>query len=237
VGIGFAVPSTTAQAVIEQLRATGRVQRGWLGVQIQPVTAEVAERLGLDGQKGALVASVVDQSPARRAGLRPGDVILKVKGQTIDDFKTLSRLVASTPGGTEVSLEVYRQGAMAALSAVIGQTPTDDRVAVQSETEADTGTPKLGLYLAPLTPETRQTHGLDAESPGVMVARVEPGSPAEKAGIRPGSVISMVGQQTVDGPEDLARQVRGAIGKDRSSVLLLVETEGEKRFVTVRFAA
>jgi serine protease Do len=237
VGIGFAVPSATARAVIDQLRANGEVRRGWLGVQIQPVTAAVAEGLGLDRQQGALVASVMDKSPAQRAGLRPGDVILKVDGQTIDGFKTLPRLIAGMSEGTQVPLEVYRKGASEKLSVVIGRMPADEPVAVQTETDVDTGTPRLGLYLAPLTPKARQAHGLDAEAAGVLVARVEPGSPAEKAGITPGSVISMVGQQSVDAPEALVEQVRSALKQDRSSVLLLVETAGEKRFVTVRFAA
>ncbi len=239
VGIGFAIPAETAKTVVAQLRDQGRIDRGWLGVQIQPVTEEIAEGLGLKGTQGALVASVVPGSPAAKAGVQPGDVILSASGKTLDEFKQLSRTIAATRAGTEVRLGVQRQGTTQEIPVVIGAMPSDDKVADASEAPGSgvESKARLGLHLAPLTKEARQALKLDAQAQGVLVAKVAEGSPAERAGIRPGSLISMIGQQPVSTPEELAGKVREAAKADRPSVLLLVEKEGEKRFVTVRFAA
>lgn len=239
VGIGFAIPAETAKTVVAQLRVQGRIERGWLGVQIQPVTEEIAEGLGLKGTQGALVASVVPGSPAAQAGVQAGDVILSAAGQGLEEFKQLPKTIAATRAGTEVQLGVHRQGTTKNISVVIGLMPSDDKVAAAAEDPGSAldSKAKLGLYLAPLTKEARQSLKLEAETQGVLVTKVADGSPAAKAGIQPGSVISMIGQQPVSTPEDLAGKVREAAKADRPSVLLLVEKEGEKRFVSVRFAA
>lgn len=239
VGIGFAIPADTVKRVVAQLRDQGRIERGWLGVQIQPVTEEIAEGLSLKGTQGALVASLVPGSPAAKAGLQAGDVIMSVAGQSLEEMKQLPRIIAATRAGTEVLLGVHRQGTIKSIPVVIGSMPGDEQVAetTSSQDGVMDSKAKLGLYLAPLTTEARKSLKLDAETQGVLVARVADGSPAAKAGIRPGSVISMIGQQPVGTPEELASKVREAAKADRPSVLLLVEKEGEKRFVTVRFAA
>ncbi|MEA3274601.1 MAG: DegQ family serine endoprotease [Pseudomonadota bacterium] len=237
VGIGFAIPASTAASVIAQLRKHGRIERGWLGVQIQSVTEDVAESLGLESPQGALVASVVPDSPAAKAGLQPGDVILTVDGTAVEELKTLPRLIADTTAGAELGIEIHRNGSMKKLSVVIGQMPTQEKIAATPQEQSHDSGPRLGLYLAPLTPEAREAHGVDERAQGVLVAEVEDGSPAQKAGIKPGSLISMVGQQVVGAPEDVVTRVREAIDGDRSTVLLLIEQDGEKRFVTVRFAA
>ncbi len=238
VGIGFAIPAATAKTVVAQLRDHGHIERGWLGVQIQPVTEEIAEGLGLKDTKGALVASVVPASPAAKAGVLPGDVILSAAGQNIDELKQLPKTIAATHAGTEVMVGVMRQGAMQTLPVVIAALPNDDKVAETTDGPNGVAEPKakLGLYLAPLTDDARQALKVDPQTKGVLVAKVADGSPAEKAGIRPGSVISMIGQHPVTAPEDLVSRVREAAKAERSSVLLLVEKEGEKRFVTLRFA-
>jgi len=235
VGIGFAIPSSTARAVVAQLKASGHVDRGWLGVQIQAVTDEVAASLGVSPKQGALVASLVPGSPASRAGLRAGDLILSVGDTRIDEIKALPRLIADTKAGTKLVLEVLRNGANEQVPVVIGAMPTQDRVAAVTDDSTDGGKPRLGLYLSPLTPESRKSHGIDDEAQGVLVADVESGSPAQKAGIRPGSLISMVGQRPITEPDEVVASVRKATENHRDSVLLLVEQDGEKRFVAVPF--
>jgi len=239
VGIGFAIPAAQARKVIDQLRSHGHIDRGWLGVQIQPVTEAIAEGLGLKAAKGALVASVVPDSPAAKAGLQAGDVILKVGGKAVDDFKALPRLIAATRAGSHLKIAVYRQGATKRLSAVIGKMPDEDEVAAAPGDMEHAGhaQARLGLYLEPLTPEVRQSQGLAARTQGVVVARVEEGSPAQRAGIEPGSIISMVGQHAVKAPGDVAAEVRKAAQEKRLYVLLRVEQGGEQRFIAVPLAA
>jgi serine protease Do len=235
VGIGFAIPASMAKSVTEQLRAHGHIERGWLGVQIQPVTKEVAESLGLKEEKGTLVASVVPGSPAEKAGLQAGDVILSVDQKPLADFKDLPRTIADTQAGTKVTLEVMRGDETREVSVVIDRLPADEQVAAAEDTMK--GTPKLGLPVAALTPESRKRFGIPEDVEGVLVAQVEQGSPAAQAGIRAGAVISMVGQAPVKNPEELAKKVAEAAEQKRPGVLLRVERQGEKRFVPVKFDA
>ena len=236
VGIGFAIPSSMARDIIAELEANGSVARGWLGVQIQPVTEIVAESLGLKEQQGALVASVVPGSPADRAGVETGDVIVRMNGEDLDDFKDLPKLVAKAEAGSEATLEVRRQGKTRELEVEIGRMPGDETEVALADGDAVPGSARLGIHLAELTPEARQRYGISEESVGVLVAGVERGSPASKAGIRVGSVIQMVGQEPVRSPDEVVAKVKEAAGRERSAVLLLVEHRGEKRFVAVRFA-
>jgi serine protease Do len=237
VGIGFAVPASTAKDIIAQLRAEGRIERGWLGVQIQPVTQEVEESFDLPDQHGALVASVVPDSPAAKAGMQPGDVIYKMNDERLDGFKDLSKRVASTPVGTDVRFEIWRKGEARTLTAKLEIMPSEEPKLASNEIEAPEDSAKLGIYLAELTPQARKRFGISGQSSGVLVADVEQDSPAAKAGIRSGSVIEMVDQTAVNSPDELATKVQEAAAEDRSSVLLLVAYDGEKRFVAVQFAA
>lgn len=235
VGIGFAIPAETVADVVAQLRDTGHVERGWLGVQIQPVTEAVAESLGLPNDSGVLVADVLPGGPAEAAGVRSGDVILTAAGQHMQDYRDLTRLIAGIDAGTRVDLELIREGKPQHVAVTIGHMPQDE-VAQAAPTSVDDGQPRIGLYLAPLTPEMRAERGLPSDSEGVVVAQVQEGSPAARAGIEPGSVISMVGQQRVQSPDEVVALVRKAAEQDRRSVLLRVEQDGEQRFVAVPFA-
>jgi len=237
VGIGFAIPADMAKQVVAQLRDQGRVDRGWLGVEIQPVTEEIAEGIGVKSGQGTLVAAVMPESPAAKAGLRPGDLILRAGETEIADAKALSRLIAATPAGTSLSLEVYRDGGKQQVPLVVGAMVPDERIAAAPEAKSEKTGARLGLYLAPLTPEAREAMKLGKDSQGVVVARVEKDSPAERAGIEPGSLISMVGQQEVDAPEDVVKAVQGAAAEQRTTILLRVEQDGQRRFVAVRLAA
>jgi serine protease Do len=238
VGIGFAIPASIAARVVDELRTQGRIDRGWLGVQLQTVSAEVAEGLGLKEERGTLVASVVPDSPAAKAGLKAGDIVLAANGKPLADAKTLARVVGDSRPGTSLTLEVSREQKTRDLEVRIGTPPGDEGVAAAAESAGGAAaTPRLGLALSPLTPEARERFGLAQGKEGVVVVRVERDSPAAKAGIRAGSLISMVGQRPVSAPEDVAREVAAAAAEKRPTVLLLVEVDGEKSFVPVRFAA
>jgi serine protease Do len=234
VGIGFAIPSNLVREIVAELETHGKVARGWLGVQIQPLTSEIAESLGLEDTRGALVAGIEPGSPAASAGVRPGDVIVGMNGEPLDEYKDLPRLVAAASAGSESTLQVIRQGETLDLAVEIGNMPADD---VQVALADDADTPKLGVYLAELTPEARQRFGIGKETEGVLVAGVQQGSPAAKAGIAAGQVISMVGQQAVQSPEDVITRVRQAAADHKPSVLLMLEYNGQQRFVAVKFAS
>jgi serine protease Do len=235
IGIGFAIPAETVADIVADLRDNGRVERGWLGVQIQPVTDAVAESLGLDQSGGVLVADVLADSPALAAGVRSGDVIVTAAGEQMQDYRDLTKLVASIDAGTKIELEVIRGGKLRVLDVTIGRMPGED-LAMNTTDEASDDEPRIGLLLTPLTPEARAERGLSKDAAGVLVAEVQAGSPAQRAGIESGSLISMVGQQQVSTPEELASAVRDAAKQERPSVLLRVEKDGEQRFIAVPFA-
>jgi serine protease Do len=237
VGIGFAIPADAVRSVVAALRTDGRVARGWLGVEIQPVTDELASALRLKEPTGVLVAGVVPDGPAAHIDLKPGDVILSAGGQTIRDYKELPKLVAATKAGTPLTLEVVRNGEPRQVVAKVGAMPDDSKVADRSPDPTATAGPRLGLYLAPLTPELRREQGLDADATGVFVAKVEPNSPAERAGIEPGTLISMVGAQPVTTPQQVVAAVRKAAEEKQGTVLLRVQKDGNPLFVAVPFAA
>jgi len=237
VGIGFAIPASVAASVVDQLRSDGRIDRGWLGVLLQPVSAEVAESLGLTGEGGTLVANVEPDSPAAKAGLKPGDVVVAVNGKPLENVKALARAVADSRPGSALTLEVSRDQKTRSVQVLVGTPPGAGQVADASEPVEAGSTPRLGLALAPLTAESRAQFGIGKGKEGVIVTRVERDSPAARAGIQPGSLISMVGQRPVAAPEDVVKAVAAAAAEKRPSVLLLVEVEGEKSFVPVRFGA
>jgi serine protease Do len=237
VGIGFAIPASVAASVVDQLRANGHIERGWLGVLLQPVSPEIAESLGLSGEGGSLVAGVEPDSPAAKAGLKPGDVVLAVNGRPLESVKALARTVADTRPGSTLTLSISHEQKTHDVQVVIGSPPGTGQVASVAD-EPDAGAaPRLGLALAPLTAETRAQYGIDKDAQGVVVARVEQDSSAARAGIRSGSLISMVGQRAVSAPQDVVKAVAEAAADKRPSVLLLVESDGAKRFVPVRLSA
>ncbi|MBK1721695.1 DegQ family serine endoprotease [Thiocystis violacea] len=238
VGIGFAIPAETVRQVVADLRDDGRVERGWLGLQIQEVTPELAAGLGLERPEGVLVADVVAGGPASGTDLQAGDVIVRANGHQLESYRELPKLVAATKAGTRMQLEVLRRGKPLEVAVTVGQMPGDEgAVAAQDTPEQSGGAPRLGLYLALLTPDVRAQNGLSADQKGVLVAQVERDSPAAKAGIEPGSLISMVGAEPVDSPDQIVAAARKAADEGKQALIMRVERGGRTLFVAVPLAA
>jgi serine protease Do len=238
VGIGFARSSASAGPVIRQLIKHGTVRRGWLGVHIQTVTDEMAEALGLDTAKGALVASVLKDGPAEKGGIEQGDVILKFDGKDVTTMRLLPRIVAETEIDKSVGVEVWRDGEVEELSVKIGEMS-------QEEAQASAGSPhssgqkkvaRLGLTLSPMSDAARNRFDLTDDAKGVVVVDAVPNGPAASKGVRPGDVIVEVNQREVNTPEQVEEQIASTIAAGRKSVLMLVEGQGGLRFIPVRVA-
>jgi serine protease Do len=240
VGIGFAIPSNLAVPVIESLKEDGRVQRGWLGVRIQTVTEEIAESLGLDESAGALVASVTPGGPAEVAEIQPGDVILEFDKKKIDRMRGLPRIVAETPIGKEVEVAIWRRGEEQTVEVTLGELPEEDELAALTESGADTPTSSeiesLGVTVATINDELRTRYELDRDVNGVVIIDVLEGSPAGEQSLRPGDVIVEVGQEEVSSPPEVQAKVNEARQEGKKSVLLLVDRQGDLRFVAPSFA-
>ncbi|MDZ4380500.1 MAG: DegQ family serine endoprotease [Parvibaculum sp.] len=223
VGIGFAIPSSIAKSVVAQLKDKGTVTRGWLGVTIQQVDDEVASSLSLDKPRGALVAQVGEGSPAEKAGVRTGDVILDVNGKKMEDVRAVSRTVADLEPESNAKLVVWRDGREKAIAVRIGVFPENPQMASASEPGAEpeaVTTESLGLALA--------------DSPdGVVVKTVDPASDAAEKGIQPGDIVVKVSGRDVKKPADVVSGVEEASKAKKSSVLLLLRSENRQRFVAL----
>jgi serine protease Do len=239
VGIGFAIPSNLAVPVIESLKEDGRVKRGWLGVRIQTVTDEIAESLGLNGAAGALVASVTPDGPAEAAKIEPGDVILEFDRKKIDRMRGLPRIVAETPIGKEVEVNIWRRGEQQTVTVTLGELPEEDELAALTEGGADTPTSAqidpLGVTVATITDELRARYELGEAVSGVVIVEVRDGGPAGAESLRAGDVIVEVGQEEVSSPPEVTAKVNQAQQEDKKSVLLLIDRQGDLRFVALRF--
>ena len=229
VGIGFAIPADTVKKVVAQLRDHGSVTRGWLGVQIQVVTPEIAEALGLDEARGALVAEVQPASPAKAAGLEPGDVILEVNGEKIGEMKELPALIAGIEPGRKAELVVMRDGRERRLDVTIG-TLSPEKLAASAKVQGKAAPSALGIEVEPLTPESARRFGFAEDQGGVVVSSVDPEGPnADK--LRVGDVIEMAGEREVKSPADLAAAIREAKADGKSALLLRVNRQGTPLFV------
>jgi len=235
VGIGFAIPSSLAKPVIEQLKTHGKVERGWLGVQIQSVTPEIAKNLGLPKEGGALVADVTKDSPAAQAGFKQGDVILSYDGHDIVKLRDLPIAVAQTPVGQSAQIKVWRKGAAATLSARIAAMPENQPQVAEQEGAPAAPTASMGLKLSPLTPELRRRAQVPKGVKGVLVTDVAPDSPLAEIGVAPGDVIVSINQQAVATPKDAAQKlasVRAQKGADKT-LLLLINRQGVNQYVAL----
>ncbi|WP_372396167.1 Do family serine endopeptidase [Azospirillum sp. HJ39] len=239
VGIGFAIPSSLAKPIIDQLKDNGKVRRGWLGVQVQRVTPDIAESLGIDGAGGgALVTSVSPDSPAAAAGLRQGDVITGFAGKPLEQMRELPRMVASTEIGRDVPLTLFRAGKPQTVQVTVGELRNEPQ---QLALSGSTGAPRtaepeesrsaLGLKLAPLTPGLRETFSIDEGVDGLVVTEVDRGSAASERGLDLGDVIVEAGQEPVATPADLDTRIARAKEQGRKTLLMLVSRGGDLRYV------
>jgi serine protease Do len=230
VGIGFAVPINMAKFVAPQLAEHGSVTRGWLGVTIQPLTADLAKTFGVSRYDGALVSSVFDGSPAAKVGVKSGDIVVEYDGKKITRTTDLSRLVAATPVGKSVTLRVVREGKPVALTPTIAKLTDKEELAATGG--GSTGKhSKLGLAVEPLTPEIAHQLGTSVDH-GLVVREVQDGSPAAEAGIRPGDIITEVDRQPVSSVDELRRAVEKRA--DGKPTLLLVHRQGSAIFLTIK---
>lgn len=228
-GIGFAIPSTMVRSVMESLVKTGKVVRGWLGVQIQEVNPQLAKKFGLKDHKGALVSDVVSNSPAEKAGMERGDVIIAYNGKTVENAAHLRNMVAQTPVGSRVEVKVIREGKEKGLTVTVGELTKE--VARAGEEQVTTENALSGVVVEEVTPETARRLGLPRGEKGVVVAGIEPDSVAEQAGLQEGDVILEINREPVRTTKDYRRIVTG-IKKDEA-LLLLIRREGSTFFLTM----
>ncbi len=224
-GIGFAIPVNMAKDIAPQLQEKGHVTRGWFGVSIQEMTPELAKSFGLKEKKGALVSEVVTGSPAEKAGIQQGDVIMEFDGKAVADSQELPRMVASTPVGKSVNVKLWRNGK--ALDQQVKVSEMEENIEV-SKTASHNKT--LGIAVQNLTPEMARRLRLKSET-GVVVTRVESGSPAADAGIQTGDIIREVNRTPVKSVEDLVQKLEQA--KDQNNILLLVQRGQNNMFAAV----
>ena len=231
VGIGFAIPSDLIRTVSAQLAQSGQVTRGFIGVEAQPLTGATAKALHLPENGGALLAGVVPKGPAAVAGLEPGDVIQSVNGQKIANPRELALNIAGVAPGQEAHLAVLHDGKTRDVTLKVGQMP-DDRQATTEQPNAAAG-PKIGLALAPLSPGLRDRLDVPEGTNGSVIRRVEPGSPAEMAGLQPGDVIVSVDRHPVGSPAETVQAIRGALEAKNQSLALRILRHGASAFVGV----
>jgi serine protease Do len=230
VGIAFAIPSDTVKSVVSQLKDKGQVTRGWIGVQIQPVNADIADSLGLKKAEGALVAEPQSDGPAVKAGIQSGDVIISVNGQAVKDARDLAKRISSLPPGSNVKLGVISKGAEKTLNVTLGELPREQRQASAATGDQDgsgADVPKLGLSLAPASKVA------GAGSEGVVVTQVDPDGPAATHGFKNGDVILDVAGQRVTTPEQVRKAFAEARSGGKRTILLRVKSGDNTRFFAV----
>ena len=241
VGIGFAIPASTIHDVIAQLETHGKVARGWLGVEVQAVTPEIAASVGAKDAKGALVANVVPTGPAAKGGFRQGDLVLAVNGTAIEDSRDLTRRVAALPAGHEATFTIVRDGHQQELHAAIGSRP--ERLASNDNGGDDNGgrasapattAQAMGLGLAAVTPDVRRAYNLDQSVQGVVVTKVDPNSDAADKGVQPGDVVVSISNRPVHTPQDIKASIADAQAAGRSAILVLLSGQNGQRFVALK---
>ncbi len=240
IGIGFSVPSAMAIGIIDQLREFGETRRGWLGVRIQDVDDAIAESLGMDRPRGAMVAGVEEKGPAKPAGIESGDVIIKFDGKDVDSSRDLPRIVAETPVGKEVAVVILRKGKEETKSVTLGRLEEGEKLmaaAAGDSSKSDPAKPvtALGMDLAALTKELRDKYKISAEVNGVVITKLDPNSNAAERRIEEGNVIVEVAQEAVTTGAEVLDKIE-KLKKDGKKVALLAVAngKGDLRYVAVQ---
>ena len=237
VGIGFAIPSSTAEPVVRKLIKYGQVKRGWLGVQIQAVTDGIAEALGLEEPAGALVAGVVKDGPAGKAQIKAGDVILEFNDEKVPEMRALPGMVADTEVDKKVDVVIWRDKKKKSLSVAVGELKDNTQVAAHTGGNESSGTTTiddLGLSVSAVTQGMREHYKLGDDAKGVVVIDVKGEGPAAEKGVRPGDVIVQVSQEEVTKPTQIVNKVEEAKSAGRKLILLQLWGESGSRFVAIR---
>jgi serine protease Do len=230
-GIGFAIPSNMVHVALDGILKNGKVERGWLGVIIQPLTPDLAESFRYEGQNGALIGEVVAGGPAAEAGLEAGDIIVEFDGQPVESSRDLLLAVAANPPNKKISLEAFRDGKTRRFDVQLGQRPSADQIRLG--THQPEPSPSLGMIVEELTPELAARLNLEGQD-GVVVAQVRPGSPAAEAGLRPGDLIEAVGETSVSSVPEFNKAMADRAKSD--SIRLRVRTNDASRFVILKLA-
>ncbi len=247
VGIGFAIPAEQAKPIVDQLRGGAKIKRGYLGIQLQPMSPEIYESLGLPKDRGELVASVVAGEAAARAGILQGDVITKVNNQDVTPEQSLSFIVANLPIGSRIPIELIRNGQRLNVTATLGERPSDEKLAALSGADGDNAVPQddkttqkatrdtLGFSVTPMTADIARALGLPAPVKGVVITSVDQGSDAGQKGLQRGDIVTAVNQRPVTTAADIAAAVAAAKTAGRPSVLLSVQRGNTpSRYLPVR---
>ncbi|MEN8258685.1 MAG: DegQ family serine endoprotease [Thermodesulfobacteriota bacterium] len=228
IGIGFAIPVNMAKNVMTQLKDSGRVTRGWLGVRIQTVNQDIAEQFGLERPYGALVGQVEKESPAAKAGILQGDIIIRFMDKEISEMTMLPTLVSQTAVGEKAKVTVYRKGKEKTIKVTIGKLKGHDDLSTEAEAE----TASLGMTVQELTPELAESMQIDKATGGVLVANVEHGSPAAMAGLKRGDLITEINQNPVTDMETFSKLL--AQTKKAKRILLLAQRGPHSRYVVIK---
>jgi serine protease Do len=243
VGLGFSVPANTAKSVVNQLVKFGETRRGWLGVKIQAVTADIAETMNLDKPRGALVADVTPDSPSAKAGLEAGDVIVEFDGRAINESKELPRATAETEVGKEVTVKIIRDGKEIEKKITLGRLEVGEKMAAKAagekvaKPEAPATVTLLGMTLSTINDELRGKFKTDEKVKGVLVAEVAKEGAAIDKGVEVGDVILEVGGQAVENSADVSAAVEAATKDGKASVLMLISKGGkigDTRFIALK---
>ncbi|MBF0144668.1 MAG: DegQ family serine endoprotease [Magnetococcales bacterium] len=229
-GIGFAIPVNLAKSVVNQLKTSGHVTRGWLGIGIQTVTPELAQALGLKEPKGALITHVMPGGPGEKAGLKTGDVILKFNGHEINRMRELPTMVAATEVSKKVTMDVLRDGKQIQMSATTGEMPPDED-AEQTRPANKADNDRLGMQVEPLNDRNRQRLGLDADQSGVVVMSLSPNGPAAEAGIQRSDVLVELNRLKVDSIASYEKALEAT--RNKETVLVRLIRNGDPLFIAI----
>ena len=247
-GLAFSIPSNLVKQVADQLREFGRVKRGWIGVSYQSVTDDIADSFNLDRARGVLVANVVADGPAAKAGLKRNDIILNFAGQDVPDLRRFPRIVANARVGSTVDVVVWRQGKEQTFKLKIGEQEEPEKQNASAQgapgkkppepDQAVTSTvEQLGLTLQKVSDQLREKFGLSDSVKGVVITKVAPNSPASEKQLQAGDVILEVDQKPVTTPQEVSEIVGKLQAQKKRSVLLFVERQGDPRFAALRLTA
>ena len=239
VGIGFSVPSNLAKSVIFQLEKYGKTKRGWLGVRIQTVTDDIAASLGLNETKGALISGVMPDGPAKLAGIKSGDVIIKFDNKNVDDMRSLPRIVAETEIDKPVSVEVWRNGMPMKLQVIVGEMIEEQDVSAkqpQNNNPESLEIEELGLLLSDISEDFRAKFNIPRDLNGVLILNVRSDTDASDKGILPGDIILEISQNKVFTPSDVEMRVNEEISSSRDFALLLINRKGTLSYIALKLS-